>query len=75
VAKVMISIPDELLAKLDEHARRRGLTRSGLIQQLAEDELTADEGQRREAILAILAKARPYGGDSARAIRELRNSR
>ena len=45
----MISFPDGLLARLDDYARRRGKTRSGVLQEAAERELRADvHNQRRE---------------------------
>jgi metal-responsive CopG/Arc/MetJ family transcriptional regulator len=73
MAKVMISIPDELLGRLDDHARRSGTTRSGLLQNLAEQELHTD--LRRRAIRKVLATASPHGGESARLVRELRQAR
>jgi Ribbon-helix-helix protein, copG family len=73
MAKVMIGIPDELLGRLDDHARRSGTTRSGLLRDLAERELHADS--RRRAISTVLATASPHGGESARRVRELRQSR
>lgn len=48
VAKVMISIPDALLERLDARAKAAGETRSGMLQRLAERELT-DQEQRRRA--------------------------
>jgi len=73
MAKVMISIPDELLGQLDDHARRSGTTRSGLLRTLAERELRAD--LRGRAIRKVLAAASPHGGDNARHVRELRRAR
>ncbi len=73
VAKVMISIPDELLGRLDDHARRSGTTRSGLLRTLAEQELRAD--LRGRAIRKVLATASPHGGENARHVRELRRAR
>jgi len=73
MAKVMISIPDELLGRLDEHARRTGTTRSGLLQSLAERELHTD--LRRRTIRKVLATASPHGGESARWVREMRQAR
>jgi len=49
MAKVMISIPDDLLGRLDLRAKQLGESRSGLLQRLAERELEDGErGQRRE---------------------------
>lgn len=53
MAKVMISLPDELLGQLDEEARRRGTTRSGLLQDAARREL-GTLGLPREEILERL---------------------
>jgi predicted DNA-binding protein len=50
VAKVMISIPDALLERLDARAKAVGETRSGFLRWLAERELEATEEQRRQAI-------------------------
>jgi metal-responsive CopG/Arc/MetJ family transcriptional regulator len=75
VAKVMISLPDELLGRLDERARRRGMTRSGLLRDLAERELRNDAAERRRKIHTLLANADSHGGDSARQVREQRRAR
>jgi hypothetical protein len=50
VAKVMISIPDKLLQRLDLRAKETGRTRSGFLQQLVEREVDAGEQRRREEI-------------------------
>jgi len=39
MAKVLISMPDELLARVDREADRRGATRSGFLQDAAQREL------------------------------------
>lgn len=76
MAKVMISIPDELLARLDEQAQQRGTTRSGLIQELARHELDGSDAQRRVEVERLLAAVRGhYGGKSTDAIRRDRDSR
>ena len=76
VAKVMISIPDSLLERLDARAREVQETRSGLIQRLAEREVEAAEGHMREEVERLLAQIGPVdlGGDAARLIREDRES-
>lgn len=71
----MISLPDELLARFDAHARRRGTTRSGLLRELAERELRSDREGRRRAVGRLLAQSSPKGGDSARHVREQRRAR
>lgn len=50
VAKVMISIPDKLLERLDLRAKEVGESRSGFLRRLAERELEAAEERRRQAI-------------------------
>ena len=75
VAKVMISIPDDLLERLDAQARANHETRSGFLRRLAERELTADDRRRREEVVRLLDLATaPMGGDAARLIREDRES-
>lgn len=39
MAKVLISMPDDLLERVDREAERRGATRSGFIQHAAQREL------------------------------------
>ncbi len=39
MAKVLISMPDELLDRVDREANRRGATRSGFLQNAAQREL------------------------------------
>jgi predicted DNA-binding protein len=73
----MISIPDDLLERLDAQAKSVGQTRSGFLQGLAEQELgSADDGRRQEIerLLDLLA-TEPLGGNAAEIIREARDSR
>ena len=81
VAKVMISIPDQLLERLDLRAKEEGETRSGFLQRLAERELEAGEQRRREEIGRLLDEVRievppdkPELLDVAQVIREDRES-
>ncbi len=81
VAKVMISIPDKLLKRLDRRAKEVGETRSGFLQQLAERELEAGEQRRRAEINRLLDDVRievpadrPELLDVAQVIREDRES-
>ena len=81
VAKVMISIPDKLLERLDRRAKEVGETRSGLLQHLAERELEAGEQRRREALKRLWDEVRievpadrPELLDVAQVIREDRES-
>lgn len=77
VAKVMISIPDKLLERLDNQARSNRETRSGFLQRLAERELEVAESREREEIERLLDQIQPldFGGVSAaQLIREDRES-
>jgi hypothetical protein len=74
VAKVMISIPDDLLARLDAQARANRETRSGLLRRLAERELREDGNSRRKRLEDLLGPPVNMGGDAARLVREDRES-
>ena len=53
MAKVMVSIPDDLLKAIDIEAGRRGTTRSGLVRELAEEALQRRSIQRAERMASI----------------------
>ena len=77
VAKVMISMPDDLLDRLDAQARVNQETRSGFLQRLAERELAGARRTERREIEALMEKTlvpEGLGGDAARLIREDRES-
>jgi hypothetical protein len=74
VAKVMISMPDDLLDRLDAMARANRETRSGFLRRLAERELEPDDARRRREIEDLLGPPLNMGGESARLIREDRES-
>ena len=74
VAKVMISIPDDLLERLDAHARANRETRSGLLRRLVEQELAAGRVSRRKELEDLLGPPVHMGGEWARLIREDRES-
>jgi HicB_like antitoxin of bacterial toxin-antitoxin system len=74
VAKVMISIPDDLLERLDAQARANRETRSGFLRRIAERELRSGDAQRRREVEDLLGPPLHMGGDAARLIREDRES-
>jgi len=80
VAKVMISIPDALLERLDVRARETGMSRSGLLQHLVEKDLSAAEDREQVEIEKLLDQLRalPPGEnphiDAAQMVREDRES-
>lgn len=77
MAKVMVSLPDELLRDLDTAAHRDGDTRSGYLRKLAEAELSRRSRDRAERIAAITAGATPQrrGGDVAARVKAHRPDR
>lgn len=81
VAKVMISIPDKLLERLDARAKEAGESRSGLLQRLAEREVQMAEERKREELKRLwdqihieLPDGDPEAWDVVRLIREDRES-
>lgn len=81
VAKVMISIPDKLLERLDLRAKEVGESRSGFLQHLVEREVEVGESRRRQEINRLLDEVRievpvdrPDLLDVAQIIREDRES-
>ncbi|MGN6256780.1 MAG: type II toxin-antitoxin system HicB family antitoxin [Solirubrobacterales bacterium] len=81
VAKVMISIPDKLLERVDARAKEAGETRSGFLQRLAEREVQAAEERRRQEINRLWDQIHieppaddPEAWDVVRLIREDRES-
>lgn len=82
MAKVLLSISDAVLARVDEVAKNRRMSRSAFIQELAEREVGETQAEREaridRAIESLRAMARRYGtgeGDSTQQIREERDSR
>jgi hypothetical protein len=77
VAKVMISIPDDLLERLDAQARAGNETRSGFLRRLAERELESTDSHMRDEIDRLLNEIGPVdlgGVSAAQLIREDRES-
>jgi len=77
MAKVMISIPDEDLARIDDEAARRGTSRSALLREAALAELDrSTSGRARDALREgqALVAGLPIG-DSVALIRDDRDNR
>ncbi len=72
VAKVMVSLPDDLLGSLDAEAARRGTTRSGLL-RLYIDEALRGRGEARARLVEGLMRAPGHHG--GRAVEELKRHR
>jgi predicted transcriptional regulator len=77
VAKVLISMPDDLLKRIDREAERRGATRSGFIQHAAQRELGWPDPAAFDAALERGRKALAGAGafESADVIRRERDAR
>ena len=63
LAKVMISLPDELLARLDAQAAARGSTRSATIRDLAEAALGERKRLLAERMSELDGHASGHGGN------------
>jgi metal-responsive CopG/Arc/MetJ family transcriptional regulator len=63
VAKVMISLPDDLLARVDAHASEHGSTRSATIRALAEAALGQRERELMRRMRELEGQATGHGGD------------
>jgi metal-responsive CopG/Arc/MetJ family transcriptional regulator len=66
MAKVMISLPDDLLAQVDARANADGSTRSATIRELAEVGLGERRRRLSEQMAAIEGPARGHGGHAVR---------
>lgn len=70
----MISIPDNLLERLDAQAQANRETRSGLLRRLVEREVSMESAKRRKEFEDLLGPPVDMGGDAAKLIREDRES-
>jgi len=73
----MISIPDDLLTRIDALVEAAHETRSGFLQRLAEREIETAEGHVRAEVARLLDEIEPIdlgGISAAQLIREDRES-
>jgi metal-responsive CopG/Arc/MetJ family transcriptional regulator len=80
MAKVLISIPDDLLVRVDREAARRSTSRSGLLQAAARRELGWPDAEEIDAAIdrgrAALASAGSFESrELIRADRDVRDAR
>jgi hypothetical protein len=82
MAKVLVSIEEKLLKRIDRTARERGLSRSAYLAELAERDLADRVGPGADpevkaaiADLKQLFRENPTWGDSTTIIRAMRDSR
>lgn len=74
MAKVMISLPDDLLARVDAQALERGSTRSATIRELAEASLRQRERLLAKRMRDLEGSPQAHGGDVAAAVKAGRPS-
>jgi hypothetical protein len=74
VAKVMVSIPDDLLAEVDSEAARTGTSRSAVLRSFADGALRNRRLRRAETMNDLLDRARNHGGGAAQAVKATRPS-
>jgi metal-responsive CopG/Arc/MetJ family transcriptional regulator len=78
MAKVMVSLPDDLLRAVDVEAGRRGTTRSGFLRELAEETLRRRSVRRAERMAEIATMDGPlagHGGGAAELVKATRPER
>ena len=75
VAKVMVSMPDDLLAEVDAEARRTGSTRSAVLREFADAALRRRRERRAEAIKGLLDDAAAHGGHGGNAAEQVKAAR
>lgn len=75
MAKVMVSLPDQLLRAVDVEADRRGTTRSGLFRELAEETLRRRSLRRAERMAEIATMDEPRVGHGGRVAKLVKASR
>jgi len=75
MAKVMVSMPDDLLEAVDSEAARLGTTRSALLRQFALESLRRRSGERAARVEEIMAAAKGHGGQVADVLADHRSSR
>ena len=75
VAKIEITLPDDLLERIDRAAEEEGMSRDELLLGFIEEGATRNEAAFREKVEDMLGPPIPMGGDSAKIIREMRDGR
>jgi metal-responsive CopG/Arc/MetJ family transcriptional regulator len=75
MAKVMISLPDSLLERIDAHVQAHRTNRSAFLREAAERELNRQDEARRERIRRLLADPGHHGGNTVEYIKQMRRER
>jgi len=69
MARVMISLPDELLARVDARASEEGITRSAALRALTEAALGERQRQLSARMVELQTGLTGHGGDVATVIK------
>lgn len=72
MAKVMVSLPDDLLRAIDAEAERRSTTRSGLLRSFAEDAFAEKSRERARRVKELRKRDGgpvPHGGNVAELVK------
>jgi metal-responsive CopG/Arc/MetJ family transcriptional regulator len=72
MAKVMVSLPDDLLDAVDAEARRTGTTRSAIMREYVGIVLRRQREDRAAAMRSLLSDLSPHGGRAAERVKETR---
>lgn len=72
MAKVMVSLPDDLLAEVDAEAQRGGTTRSAVMRGFADTALRRRREDRAAAIRSLLSDSSTHGGRAAELVKATR---
>ena len=72
MAKVMVSLPDDLLSALDAEAARKSTTRSGLLREYVHEGLRHRAQERARRVQQLMSDAGHHGGHGVRDLKRLR---
>lgn len=72
MAKVMVSMPDALLAEVDAEATRVGTSRSAVLRGFADAALRHRRADRAAGMRTLLQETSPHGGDAAERVKATR---
>lgn len=75
MAKVMISLPDSLLERIDAHVRAHRTSRSRFLRDAAELVLDTESAERGKRVRELLADPEYHRGDSVYLVKQARWSR
>jgi metal-responsive CopG/Arc/MetJ family transcriptional regulator len=72
MAKVMVSMPDDLLSEVDAEASRLGTSRSAVLREFADSALRRRRADRAAAMKALLRDTARHGGAAAERVKSSR---